>query len=131
MVWVLRALTALMGVYFLSAAALQYNDPDPVPWMAVYGAAALACGLALARRLWRWYPVGVAAVAAVWAATLAPDVVGHVAPRDLFGEAGMLTPRVEEAREMLGLLSIVMWMVVLGWTVPSGPAHDGRERRSA
>jgi hypothetical protein len=114
--WVLRILTALMGVYFLAAAALQYNDPDPVQWMAVYGAATLACALALARRLWRWYAVGVALVAGAWAAALAPAVIGHVAPRDLFGEAGMLTPRVEEAREMLGLLSVVVWMVVLGWT---------------
>jgi hypothetical protein len=119
--WVLRILTALMGVYCLAAAALQYNDPDPVQWMAIYGAAALACGLALAGRLWRWYAVGVAVVAAAWAAALAPGVIGHVAPRDLFGEAGMLTPRVEEAREMLGLLIVVVWMVVLGWTAPSSP----------
>jgi hypothetical protein len=127
MVWILRILTALMGVYFLAAAALQYNDPDPVQWMAVYGAAALACGLALARRLWRWYPVGVALVAAGWAASLAPGVVGHVALRDLFAEAGMLVPKVEEAREMLGLLSVVVWMVVLTTTVSDRVA---RKRRS-
>ena len=118
MAWALRILTVLMGVCFLSAAALQYNDPDPVRWMAIYLAAALACALALARRLWRWYPVGVAVVAAVWAATLAPGVIGHVAPRDLFGERAMLTPRVEEAREMLGLLIVMVWMVVLAATAP-------------
>jgi transmembrane protein TMEM220 len=127
MAWMLRVLTVLMGVYFLSAAALQYNDPDPVQWMAIY----LAAALALARRLWRWYAVGVAVVAAVWAATLAPGVIGHVALRDLFGERGMLTPRVEEAREMLGLLIVVMWMGVLAWTAPSRSPNDGRERRLA
>ena len=121
MVWVLRILTVLMALYFLYAVAMQYNDPDPLQWMAIYGAAALACVLALARRLWRWFPVGVALVAAVWAATLAPGVIGHVAPRDLFAKAGMLTPRVEEAREMLGLLIVVVWMAFLGWGAPSGP----------
>lgn len=124
MVWVLRILTALMALYFLYAIAMQYNDPDPLRWMAIYGAAALACVLALARRLPRWAPVGVALVAAVWAATLAPGVIGHVAPRDLFARAGMLTPVVEEAREMLGLVIVVVWMSVLAATAPA----KGRRR---
>jgi hypothetical protein len=124
----LRVLTALMGVYFLSAAALQYNDPDPGRWMAIYGAAALACALALVGRLWRWFAVGVGLIAAVWAATLAPGVVGHVAPRDLFGERGMLTPRVEEAREMLGLGIVAVWMAVLA--ARHGP-HGGPRKRVA
>lgn len=123
MVWVLRILTALMALYFLCAVGVQYNDPDPLRWMAIYGAAALACVLALVRRLRRWVPVGVALVAAVWAATLAPGVIGHVAPRDLFAEAGMLTPVVEEAREMLGLIIVAVWMIVLAATAP---AKDGR-----
>lgn len=128
--WPLRILTVLMALYFLYAVAMQYNDPDPVQWMAIYGAAALACVLALVRRLWRWYAVGVAVVAAVWAATLAPEVIGHVAPRDLFAKAGMLAPRVEEAREMLGLVIVMVWMAVLAaWGAPSGHPAEGRQRR--
>jgi hypothetical protein len=122
----LRILTVLMALYFLYAVAMQYNDPDPVQWMAIYGAAALACVLALVRRLWRWYPVGVAVVAAVWAVTLAPGVIGHVAPRDLFAKAGMLTPRVEEAREMIGLVIVVVWMVVLAASAPAEARRQGR-----
>ena len=128
MAGVVRLLTVLMGVYFLLAAVLQYNDPDPVQWMAIYGAAALACVLALVRRLWRWYPVGVALAAALWAALLLPAVIGHVAPRDLFGNAGMLAPRVEEAREMVGLVIVAVWMTVLA---SSTPTSDIRERRPA
>ena len=41
----------MMAVLFLIAAALQYNDPDPLRWMAIYGLAVLACLLALAGRL--------------------------------------------------------------------------------
>ena len=128
MAWVVRVLTVLMGVYFLLAAVLQYNDPDPVQWMAIYGAAALACVLALVRRLWRWYPVGVAMAAALWAARLVPAVIGHVAAGDLFGNAGMLAPRVEEAREMVGLVIVAVWMTVLA---SSTPTSDTRERRPA
>src|SRR5687768_3823838 len=115
---VLRIVTGLMAVYFLFALVMQYNDPDPVRWMAIYGAAAFACALALARRLWRGYAVGVGVVAAVWAATLAPGVIGRVAPGDLFTEAGMLAPAVEQAREMLGLIVVAAWMIVLALTAP-------------
>ena len=88
---------------------MQYNDPDPVQWMAIYGAAALACILALVRRLWRWYAVGVALVAAVWAATLAPVVIGHVALRDLFGKAGMLTRSALGAYQKANGLKLDCW----------------------
>jgi hypothetical protein len=127
MAWALRILTAIMGVYFVFAVVMQYNDPDPVQWMAIYGAAALACALALVGRARWWFLVGVAVVAAAWAATLAPGVIGHVAPRDLFAQAGMLAPAVEEAREMLGLIIVAVWMIVLAVTAP---ARFMQKRRS-
>ena len=45
-----------MAVLFAFAAAVQCNDPDPLRWMAMYGLAMLACGLALAGRLPRLLP---------------------------------------------------------------------------
>jgi hypothetical protein len=127
MLWAVRILTAIMGVYFVFAVVMQYNDPDPVQWMAIYGAAALGCALALFGRARWWFLVGVAVVAAVWAATLAPAVIGHVAPRDLFAPAGMLAPAVEEAREMLGLIIVAVWMIMLAVTAP---ARFMQKRRS-
>jgi hypothetical protein len=38
----------LMGL----AAAVQYNDPDPLRWMLFYGLGAVLGGLGLAKRLW-------------------------------------------------------------------------------
>jgi hypothetical protein len=110
--------TVLMGILFLLAVAAQYNDPDPVQWMAIYGAAALTCLLALRGRLPRWLPVLVGLAALVWAATLAPQVVGRTAPGELFREAGMATLAVEEARELLGLLIVAVWMLVLLTATP-------------
>ena len=110
---VVRALTVLMAVLFLLALLVQYNDPDPVRWMAIYGAAALACVLALAGRLPRRAPLAIGVVAAIWAFTLAPRVVGQVAAGDLFREVGMMSAEVEEARETIGLLVVVAWMLVL------------------
>lgn len=113
MPWITRALTALMGLLFLLALAAQYNDPDPLRWMAMYGAAALACLLALGGRLPSWLPPLVGLGALVWAATLAPGVVGRVAPGDPFREVAMASPAIEEAREMVGLLIVALWMLVL------------------
>jgi len=40
----------LLIAYFLFAAAVQYNDPDPVHWMLLYLTSAVACLMALLRR---------------------------------------------------------------------------------
>ena len=119
----MRVPTILMGLLFLVAVALQYNDPDPVQWMAIYGAAALACLLALRGRLPRWLPALVGLAALVWAAALAPRVVGQVAPGELFREMGMATLAIEEAREMGGLLIVAIWMLVL---LAAAPRQAGR-----
>jgi len=102
-----------MAVLFAFAAALQYNDPDPLRWMAMYGPAMLACGLGLAGRLPRLLPALAGLGALVWAGTLAPGVVGRVSVGELFQSYGMLSTAVEEGREMGGLLIVSAWMGVL------------------
>lgn len=102
-----------MAALFLFAAAVQYNDPDPLRWMAIYGLAALACVLSLWRRLPRLVPVVVGLGTVAWAGTLAPGVVGRVSVGELFQSYGMLSETVEEAREMGGLLIVAVWMGLL------------------
>lgn len=46
----MRWLNIPLFLYFLFAAAVQYNDPDPVHWMLLYLASAAACLLALLNR---------------------------------------------------------------------------------
>ena len=103
----------MMAALFAFAAAVQYNDPDPLRWMAIYGLAMLACGLALAGRLSWLPPALLGLIALVWAGTLAPGVVGRVSVGELFQSYGMLSPAVEEGREMGGLLIVAVWMGVL------------------
>jgi hypothetical protein len=45
---------ALATAYLLFAAAVQYNDPDPLHWMALYGLTAVCCMLAIAGKKWTW-----------------------------------------------------------------------------
>jgi len=58
-----------MAALFAFAAAVQYNDPDPLRWMAIYGLAMLACGLALAGRLSWLPPALLGLIALIWAGT--------------------------------------------------------------
>ena len=88
----LRILAALMGVFFLYATAVQYNDPDPIRWMLIYFSSAALCFLSAADRPPPWPVAGaVAAIALAWSAVLATKVLGL---QPLFDEEG---------REMMGL----------------------------
>jgi hypothetical protein len=114
----LRVASALMGLLFVFGVVVQINDPDPARWIFVYALAAGACLLAVRSRLPRWLPLLTAAVAIVWAATLAPGVVGRVNPLDMFDEFEMKSELIEQAREMFGLLIIAAWMLVLAFVRP-------------
>lgn len=45
-----KIITGLLLAYFLFAAAVQYNDPDPVHWMLLYLTSAVACLFAILDR---------------------------------------------------------------------------------
>ncbi len=103
---------------FLLAALVQYNDPDPWRWIAIY-LVALACALAFHRgRLHPTFGMVVSLVALAWALTLIPTVVNHPpALADVFGDAKMYGPGVEEAREAGGLLLVAGWVGALSLRV--------------
>ena len=112
---ILRVVNGLMAVLFFYSVSLQVNDPDPIRWMAIYGAAGLAsafAALAPARLPWP-VPALIGTVALVWSATIAPRVVGKMRFAELFGDWKMKTAVVEEGREAAGLLIVGLWMAVL------------------
>ena len=106
-----------MLLAFILSVVVQFNDPDPVLWAAIYAAAAVACGLELRRRTPLALPAGIALVAVVWAATLAPRVIGKVNFMSMFAEFEMANTGVEESREMYGLLLIAIWMIAVATAV--------------
>jgi hypothetical protein len=108
-----RAVNAVMFLLFLLAVAVQYNDPDPLRWMTVYGLAALGCLLAIFGRLPRAGAALLAAAALVWALLLAPRVVGRQSLNS------------EEGREMMGLLIVVFWMTLLFFRARPREASTG------
>jgi hypothetical protein len=118
----------VMLLAFVFSVIVQFNDPDPVHWAAIYASAALVCGFELRRRTHPLVPAGIAALTLVWAATIAPRVIGKVPFGAMFAEFEMANAGIEESREMYGLLIITLWMTavaIAAWRrrsiVRSGP----------
>ena len=103
-----------MATLLAVAVAVQYNDPDPIRWMALYGAACALSALVVVR--WRapTLPVVVVGlVALVWGLFGARNAYGRSHLAEMFQSWEMKSPAVEEAREASGLLLVAAWMAVL------------------
>jgi transmembrane protein TMEM220 len=116
---VFRVVGALMTVLLGVAVAVQYNDPDPIRWMAIYGAACALSVLAAVRGRAPLTSVAVVGlVALVWGLIAAQSAYGRSHFSEMFQSWEMKSPAVEEAREASGLLIVAAWMAVLaiqGW----------------
>jgi len=106
-----RLADGLFLLLFAFSVVLQVNDPDPLRWIAIYSAAALAC--LVSSQLHWFFPAAVGLVALAWATTLAPAVIGNVPFLSMFEEFEMKNIAIEESREMYGLLLVAFWMAVL------------------
>ncbi len=107
-----KIIAVLFGILFIVSAALQYNDPDPLVWMIIWGfAGIIAIAFALNRVL---YTVPLAA------GILALVGFFYTYPEKFEGfeiGAGDIK-NIEEGREAFGLLIIAIVMLVLalrGW----------------
>ncbi len=108
-----KVLNYLFLALFVFSVIVQYNDPDPWVWMAVYGLAAAACLIAHKQPA-HWLLSGTLLLATtLWAATIVPRVWGRVRFGELFEAWEMKDLRVEEARECGGLLIVAVWMLAL------------------
>ncbi|HEY8550366.1 MAG TPA: transmembrane 220 family protein [Vicinamibacterales bacterium] len=120
----MRAANALMAALFFFSAVLQLNDPDPIRWIALYGAAGVLCALAAidpARPSWRWRAT-VALVAAGWALWIATHRSGSAGFFEMFDTWQMKVQPVEESREIYGLALTAGWLLISAW-------HGARRRR--
>jgi hypothetical protein len=106
------------AVLFAASVVVQVNDPDPLPWMGIYGAAAIIALLECTRQVRPVFPALLSITALGWAATIAPRVIGKVPFAEMFGAFEMKNVGVEESREMYGLLLVALWMAAValaGW----------------
>lgn len=117
----------IMLLMFVLSAAVQFNDPDPLAWICIYVAAAVACGLEIRGKTQLWLPASVAIIALLWAASLYTRA-SDVPIASLFAEWEMRDINVEEAREMYGLSIVAVWMIAIAIARSTLRASSPRSR---
>ena len=113
LVRVLRILNGLFAVAFLLSATVQWNDPDPLRWIAMYLAAFAACVAWELQRLPRAVPIAIGVAALAWAAMIASGTSLSAPVGEALTDWHMHAGGSEELRESLGLVIVAVWMVVL------------------
>jgi hypothetical protein len=100
-----------MAALFVLSAAVQWNDPDPAYWIAIYGVAAILAARA-AQGQAPLVPNAVALSAyALLALRALPDLLG--AREQAFSHWHMLSSGDEVAREAGGLAICALWSAAL------------------
>lgn len=107
----LRIVSLLLALVFARSVVVQANDPDPLVWMTVYG---LATAMSIAAFLDRLPAVLPKAAALLFGLGLAFRITALPATTvGAFSLTTMGTPEIEEVREAWGLLTCLLWAVVL------------------
>ena len=106
-----RFASYVMAALLAVCVALQYNDPDPLRWMLMYGAAMVVAALLPMKK--RLVPVGymVGAIALAWGAYLVYLVWGRMDIGDLARKMSEKGGAVEAGREAGGLAIAGVWLV--------------------
>ena len=114
----MKKYNSIFAILFLGFAALQYNDPDPLVWILIYGAMSGVCFMAIRGKYYKPLMIGLAAVYIVYAALLSPALLTWLNSDDrslLFDDlAKMQYPYIEETREILGLI-ICLVVLAINW----------------
>jgi hypothetical protein len=103
-----------LAVLFALSVGLQVNDPDPIRWMALYGAAGLAVGTLPARRALSLACFAIGLFAAGWAAYLSQQVFGVIKVSDLWLKMSEKGGAVEVGREAGGLAIVAVGLLACG-----------------
>ena len=106
----MKLINAFFVIIFTISAIIQYNDPDPLLWIGIYGYGAFVCLLAIFRKDNRMLHYAGMILFLSYALYLffVPDgVLSWITEHDSENITGSMTeekPWVENAREFFGLL---------------------------
>lgn len=127
---ILRFTNFFMIVLFALSVIVQYNDPHPIRWMLIYGAACVACVLFVVKKLNWAVAATIAAVSCGWALLKIFDLT-RSGFQHMFDEIHMIQTGVTGAREFLGLFIICAWLGTLAVVIyrekSSSPHSTGQK----
>jgi hypothetical protein len=104
-------LSYLMAALFAVSAVLQYNDPDPAPWMAIYGTGAIISALMPTQKPFAGLAMIVGLGCSIWSLYLIHSTWGLIAVSDLTSKMSEKGGAVETGREAVGLAIEAVWLV--------------------
>jgi hypothetical protein len=105
----MRYVNAYLCLLFLLCVIVQYNDPDALLWIVIYGVPAAWTGaLALRPGLLAHRPAGIA-----YLACLAAAIAGMIYLWPSLQENWI---RLEREREGIGLMIVTAGLLIAGWT---------------
>lgn len=111
-----RCVSFLMMIFFLMAAGVQFNDPDPWLWVPLYGIASFLTACVTVRpnlseeKVWRYtYFIHTAYSSALFIYVLVELFIAFGNPE----ADGALNPLTyEEGRELAGILITTVWLFI-------------------
>jgi hypothetical protein len=113
-----RVVNIIFSLLFVTAAILQYNDPDPYIWIPIYLYAAVFCALAAGNRFYpRAYIIGII-IYSVYAAYLFFADEGvlewiQLHQTENIAETMKATkPWIEQSREFFGLIILILALLL-------------------
>lgn len=102
-----KIIDGTLAVLFFLFAAVQFNDPDPLLWIAIYGIVGLVSAGAFFRKYHQYTLISLILIITVWSLILLPNVFTWLSSSQLSEIAGEMMsdkPYIEGTRELGGLL---------------------------
>lgn len=119
MLWFRRIFFGIWCLLFILFAVVQYNDPDPLLWMGIYGGAAILSGMAAMGRFPMPLLMAGAVLCFIGFIYYYPDSVSEWIQQEWQQQdLTMKTQNMEEARESFGFLTVAIVMsgaALMGW----------------
>jgi len=109
----MKILHLVLALLFLLFAVVQYNDPDPLGWMLLYGFIAGVCAFAAFGRRNRLVLLAGMGVVLVWAIFLFPDFIAwlRMGMPTIAGSMKAEAPHIELMREFSGLFLCLIVLI--------------------
>ena len=110
-----------MALLFAASVILQFNDPGPAPWIAIYGACAIVAGMAAAGRPPRRVALVVLVICGLWELHYLSIGAWRVPITSLADEWHMKNASIVDGREFWALIWLGSWMALV-WRSKIPPA---------
>ncbi|MDI9357226.1 MAG: transmembrane 220 family protein [Chitinophagaceae bacterium] len=102
-----KIISFLLSIVFFLFASLQFNDPDPLIWVAVYALTSILCLFFGFGKSFPTATLSLLFLCLLWCVTLVPSLFQWIQSsnvHEIFGSMMGNKPYIEESREFMGLL---------------------------